>query len=94
MSLIQRLIRFHCNLHVHTYVHNIGGHPGAFGKNILKRKKDSSLHDLGPKASVQVFPGVSYIIKVYIIATVYVMGVIPVIVYNQLLLRIFVALLY
>ncbi|XP_065911087.1 5-oxoprolinase-like isoform X2 [Dysidea avara] len=34
-----------------------GGHPGAAGKNILKRIDDSSLHDLGPKSSVQVFPG-------------------------------------
>ena len=40
---------------------NPGGHPGAAGKNILKRIDDSSLHDLGPKSSVQVFPGVSYI---------------------------------
>ena len=39
----------------------VGGHPGAFGKNVLKRKKDNSIHDLGPKASAQMFPGVSYI---------------------------------
>lgn len=43
---------------IHTYIY-IGGHPGAFGKNVLK-KKDGSIHDLGPKASVQVFPGVSF----------------------------------
>ena len=38
----------------------IGGNAGAFGKNVLKRKKDGLLHHLGPKASVQVLPGVSY----------------------------------
>ena len=39
----------------------IGGQPGAFGKNILKQKKDGSLQDLGPKASAQVSPGVSHV---------------------------------
>jgi len=40
-----------------------GGHPGAAGKNILVRNEDNSVHDLGPKSSAQVFPGVSYIYK-------------------------------
>ena len=51
-------LQIHYCIYVCTY---IGGQPGAFGKNILKQKKDGSLQDLGSKASAQVFPGVSYV---------------------------------
>ena len=48
-------------MYIYTYV---GGHPGAFGKNILKRKKDGSVQDLGPKSSAQISPGVSIYLNV------------------------------
>lgn len=38
-----------------------GGHPGARGRNTLKRKDDRAIN-LGPKTAVAVYPGV---IKIY-----------------------------